>query len=377
MASGAEILVTRVALPPLAQLEREWRELEARSEHSFFMSWFWIGSWLARLPADVPRWLLRAESGGRPVGLGVVCASAVHRHGVFVSRGLYLHCAGRPELDELTVEYNGILAEDGMEHQVTQRCIEFLRNEQDWDELYLNGWHRLDLLPCLRAAPHLSLRIVRHPYRYVDLEELRRSGRPYAQCLSKNTRHNLHRSVREYGKLGELKFEIAATADEALSFLAGLKRLHQRSWQAKGRSGSFANRFFDGFHEEFVRCRFPDKVIQLARLRVGERAVGYLYNFIYRGRVYNYQSGLDFDFGSRLSPGLVCHVYAVEFNKESGNQIYDFMAGEMRYKNELATHSSEMLWLVLQQPRLKFHIEDLLRSWKARLRRGNAGGRVR
>jgi len=113
-------------------------------------------------------------------------------------------------------------------------------------------------------------------------------------------------------------------------------------------------------------------VIQLARLRVGERAAGYLYNLVYRGHVYHYQSGIDYDIDSRLSPGLVCQEYAVEFNQQRGHRIYDFMAGELKYKNDLATGSTEMLWLVLQQPRLKFRIEEWLRSCKARLRGGAA-----
>ena len=361
-------MVTRVALPPLTALEREWRDLETRGEHSFFMSWLWIGSWLDRLPAEVPRWLLRAESAGRVVGLGVICSNTVRRHGVFVSRGLYLHCTGRSELDELTVEYNGFLAEDGWEREVTQRCIEFLRDEQGWDELYFDGWHRPDLLGSMQANRLWQVKIVRRPCPYVDLEALRCSERPYVELLSRKTRYHLRHSIREYSRLGDLKFDVATTADEALCFLAELKRLHQHSWNTKGQSGSFANRFFDEFHQEFVRRRFPDNVIQLARLRVGEQALGYLYNFVYRGRVYFYQSGIDYDLDGRLNPGLVCQAYAVEFNKVCSYKIYDFMAGDVKYKRDLATHSTEMLWLVLQQPRLKFRVEDWLRSWKVRLR---------
>lgn len=180
LSSGAEILVTRTVPPPLAKLEKDWRELESRGEHSFFMSWFWIGSWLERLPEDVPRWLLRAQSKGRIVGLGVICANTVRRQGVFVSRGLHLHLhlhrTGRPELDELTVEYNGFLAEDGLERQVTQRCIEFLSSERDWDEMYLDAWHRLDLLGSMQIDTLRSARVVRRPCPYVDLAALRRAN---------------------------------------------------------------------------------------------------------------------------------------------------------------------------------------------------------
>lgn len=367
--SEPDITVARAELPPLEALQAEWLELEARSRGSFFQSWSWIGTWLALLPGEVPRWLLRAQRGPSVVGLAVVCENTLRRHGVLSSRALFLNCTGRADLDELTVEYNGFLAEQGLEAQVTRQCVEFLRAEREWDELYLNGWHRLDLLASLGLDGLRPLTVARRPCRYVDLQALRESGADYAENLPKTARYNLRRSIRDYAKLGELKFEVARTAQEALEFLDGLKRLHQQSWQAKGQPGSFANAFFDRFHRELVGEQFASGVIQLARLRVGVRPVGFLYNFVHRGHVYHYQSGLDFDLDSRLSPGLVCNANAVAFNREAGHALYDFMAGEQGYKKDLASHSTEMLWLVLQQRRLKFQVEGWLRAGKARLQR--------
>ena len=362
-----EIRVTRVPLPSLEQLEREWLELEDTSDHSFFMSWHWIGSWLARLPADVPRWLLRAETGGRLVGLGVLCSNNSRRHGVFGSRSLHLHATGNSEVDELTVEYNGFLAEAGLEQAVARGCIRFLDSDDDWDELYLDGLHQLSLVDVLRQEHAGALRVVRRECHYVDLEALRATGRRYADCLPKNIQYNLRRSIRDYSKRGAIAFDIAATTEEALAFLAGLKELHQRSWQARGQPGAFANRFFDEFHRELVRRLFPGNLIQLTRLRVGDHAIGYFYNFVHQGHLYHYQSGLDFDFDKKLSPGTVCHAYAVEFNLMAGQKVYDFMAGELRYKKDHSTNSKEMHWLVLQKPRLKFLVEDGLRALKNRL----------
>lgn len=368
MSSQGALRVTSAPLPPLAGLERDWRVLEARSEHSFFMSWHWIGSWLSLLPAGVPCRLLRAERGGATVGLAVLCEHKTRRHGVFSSRGLYLHRAGVQDLDELTIEYNGFLAESGAGGEVARAFIRHLQGQGGWDELYLSGWHQLDLLGDLAEAHDGATRSVRRFYYYVDLDELRREGRRYPERLPKNIQYNLRRSIRDYEKLGPLKFDAAGSTEEALAFLAGLKALHQRSWQARGEPGAFANRFFDEFHVALVRRLFAEGVIQLTRLAVGDRAVGYFYNFLYRGRLYHYQSGLDFEIDSKLSPGTVCHAHAVEYNLRAGTGIYDFMAGELKYKKDHATHSGEMLWLVLQRPRLKFMAEDWLRGTRDRLR---------
>ena len=48
----------------------------------------------------------------------------------------------------------------------------------------------------------------------------------------------------------------------------------------------------------------------------------------------------------------------------SGAAIYDFMAGRNRLKESFATRCEPMLWQVIQQPHLKFRLEDLARSAK-------------
>ncbi len=103
-------------------------------------------------------------------------------------------------------------------------------------------------------------------------------------------------------------------------------------------------------------------------MRVGDRSVAYVYNFVHRGRVYNYQSGFDFEAGqgSAWRPGMVCHARVIEMNLAQGQDVYDFMAGEDVYKKELGADAGEMSWLTLQRPRLKFRIESGLKAWRLR-----------
>jgi CelD/BcsL family acetyltransferase involved in cellulose biosynthesis len=202
----------------------------------------------------------------------------------------------------------------------------------------------------------------------VDLDALRRSGGAYLGLLGSNTRHNIRRSIREYEKLGPLVLESAATPEQASAFLDGLRQLHQAYWQAKGLPGSFANPFFAEFHARLVRSLFADGSIQLLVLRAGSEIVGYLYNLVDRGRVYNYQSGFNYTLCPNTSgrPGLVAHAYAVEFCRTQGHLFYEFMAGESQYKQALGLGSTDMVWLVAQRTRLRFLLEDGLRRVRAR-----------
>jgi hypothetical protein len=201
---------------------------------------------------------LRVTSEGRTVALGVLVRRLLRRHGVLLSRALFLNSTGDPDLDEITIEYNGLLCERGFEQEAARGCIEFLLSRDDWDEWFLDGVQDPGLSD---RVPVSGVRwMVRRQSKchHVDLEALRGSGGEYLGLLGSNTRHNIRRSVREYEKLGPLVLERADTAEQASAFLSGLRQLHQAYWQAKGLSGSFANPFFVEFHAHLVRALFAE-----------------------------------------------------------------------------------------------------------------------
>jgi len=364
-------LTARLApLPTLAALETEWRELEARSAGSVCLSWHWIGCWLDCIPQRAAAELLRVQSGGRTVGLAVVCRRTTWRHAFVRSRGLHLNCTGDPLLDEINIEHNGMLAEAGSERPVLEAALRLLLERPSrWDELHLPGLGAPEVLATIEVAGRLVRRRNEGPCRYVDLDALRASGKPHRDSLGRSTRYNVRRSQREYALMGDLEIDVARTADEAADFLARLQVLHQRYWSARGQPGSFANSFFSTFHERLVRTAFPAGVIQLLRIRAGEHDIGYLYNFVHRRRVYNYQSGFDYGEGGNLHrrPGMVAHSLAIDHNAALGASTYDFLAGDSDFKRSFATASTSMAWCVVQRPRAMFRIEDGLRMARNRL----------
>jgi len=366
--------VTLSAVPDQGELEPLWRGLERRAEASFFQSWHWIGTWLECLQPEAGAELLRVEREGTLIGLGVLVRRTVRRHGVLRSRGLFLNCTGDPLLDEITVEHNGFLAERGAEREVLHAGVAFLlTRREDWDELFLDGMRdpeRLDGIPLGDARVRtLGLR----PCPYVDLAALRESGQDYVAALGRSTRYNVRRSLREYEKRGVLELHEATDLAQARDFLRRLRQLHQRYWEQKGKPGSFSNVFFATFHDRLLERAHSSGALQLLRATAGEAELGLLYNFVYGGRVHNYQSGFDYAGGAlHERPGLVCHVLAIEHNLRKGQAVYDFMAGDSDYKRNLSTASQTLAWQVIQRPRLKLRIEDALRRMRHRLTGGGA-----
>ena len=351
----------------MTELEREWRQLQCIGNSSFFTSWHWIGTLLTALPpARRPR-LLRGRANGTTIALALLGAHETRRRrGLVRSRGLYLNETGDPAFDSLTIEHNDILAAVEWEPVIWDELIAWFRGlHDDVDELFVAG--------SLRRLPErvlgsfgLVCRETSLPCYSIDLCRLKQSDGELYPVLSANARQQLRRTLRYFERFGPLCLAEAASAAEALAFFDAMKALHCASWERRDRPHSFAGEFFERFHRLLIERSFAEGGTQLLRACVGDRVLGYLYNFRLANRVYAYQSGFD-DADRRERPGVVTHFMAIRHAFRSGARVYDFMAGCNRLKESFATRCEPMLWQVVQQPLLAFRLEQLARRWKQRL----------
>jgi CelD/BcsL family acetyltransferase involved in cellulose biosynthesis len=367
--AAAAVTVELQPLPSLFELASEWRTLEERADASFFVSWSWIGCWIEALRGGVELLVLRARLKGRTVGLGVFATHLERRHRLITSRTLRLHATGKPELDILMIECNGFLVDRELEEPVSRRMFaHLLQRESAWDELVLDGMWDAGSLPY--SSGRTTVHVASHANHYVDLTAVRAAPGGYLSLLGSKTRSRIRRSLKEYEAAGELKLHCAADTAQALAFLEGLKTYHQSYWAGRGEPGAFANPFFERFHRQLVRSAFGRGEIQLLAIDVGARRLGYIYNFVRRGHVYNYQSGLDYHILEKQNrPGLVAHELAIEFSARCGHRVYDYLAGDAEYKQALGTAAGEMSWVTVQRDRVRFGIERAARMLLRRARR--------
>ena len=369
---SADLRVALQPITPQTALGDQWLDLEQRSGGSFFQSWAWIGGWLRHLPVGLSCDALSVRSGDEVVGLGVLVNRRETRHRVLNPRSINLNETGDSIIDPLGLEYNGLLVDRRLDRQaVVQAALASLIDcDLDWDELNLGGILADEMGAWTSAAERIGLQVqVRAKLRchHVALAKIRRSKADYLGHLSRNTRQQVRRALRLYEKHGPVSITPARDASEAEDFFTGLYRLHQASWTGRGHAGAFANEVFERFHRDLIEDRFDAGEIQLLRCSAGARALGYLYNFVRDGWVYAYQSGFRYQEDSRLKPGLVSHCLAIEHNSVQGNRVYDFMAGDSRYKRSLGTDCLDMTWVAIQRPRARLRLEKALRGLKLRL----------
>nr|WP_294516255.1 GNAT family N-acetyltransferase [uncultured Rhodopila sp.] len=317
-------------------LGRRWRELEQRADCSFFQSWSWYGCLAAeRFPDPL---LVEATEGGRTVALALF-NRVRHR---FALPDLYLGECGRPELDCPYVEQNGVLAEAGRAEALNFACLKAVAPRH---RLILSGIDRTTLVAARRAADMVWVRRAQ-PSPMADLAALRRSGSGYLAACSANTRAQIRRSARFYERLGEITAQRADTVPDALGMLDELERLHQAAWTARGQPGSFASPFFRRFHAALIAEALPRGEVTLLRVSCGTASIGVLYNFSFRQHMCAYQSGFNYrpEKGS-AKPGLTCHGTAIQDALDRGFDVYDFLAGDDRYKRSLADQAYPQYWV--------------------------------
>jgi CelD/BcsL family acetyltransferase involved in cellulose biosynthesis len=324
----AVITVRVTSVSNFDDLGVRWRALERRSNGSFFQCWTWVGCLADERFTDPV--LVEAVDGDQTIALALF--NRVHRWiGPDV---LFLGESGMPEIDCPYVEQNGVLTEAGRENELTALCLGAVTCRYD---LVLSG---------MGQVPPGGLIQRSHASPYVDLTAIRANRSDYLSTLSANTRQQIRRSNRFYEKSGLIVVEHAESVASAHAMLDEMAILHQAAWTARGQPGSFAQPFFRRFHRALIEVGLPRGEISLIKISCNGTKIGILYNFVHKGRSLVYQSGFAYqDRTSPAKPGLTCHARAIQNALDDGLEVYDFLAGDDRYKRSLADQSHQQFWV--------------------------------
>ena len=338
-------------LPPLDDLERQWRGFDASGPHSFFVTWSWIGTWLRTVSGAGPLMLLAARCGGEIAGMAILSPRAASIRGIVPTRQAWLNSTGEPQWDCITIEHNGFASNGNRGDALNEALVTWFAHEAvPFDEF---------IIPGIAEWPSAESRLivkdrVETGYR-TPLAQIMASG-GFETLLSRNARQQLRRSLRAYERESALTIERASDVPTAQEYFSQLKALHIRSWQRRGRPHAFTSAFFETFHRALIAEGCASGAVDLLRITAGARAIGYLYNFRRNGIVSAYQSGFE-DEDSALRPGYVCHALAVEYYARAGMSVYDFLAGTNRLKQSFGTERYALCWRRLRKPTLGFRAE--------------------
>lgn len=340
------------------EIQADWLRLQKNADCSYFQSWGWIGTWLNVIAADLETLLVKVWQGDELVGMGVFVNKSLHRHFIIGSRALFLH--EYPfDSRNMVIEYNGILALPQHRQSAYREVISHLfETNSQTDEIFFGAVSENEKIP-LFGELDWTVRVEDSSSAwFVNLEDIDPGVDAYLSTLSKNRRGQVKRSIRLFEQQGHLNLRVAETSKEALEYFDGLKMLHTTRWTREGKLGSFANKRWEGFHRSIISERLLAGEVHLIKVSNSQGDIGFLYNLIWRGRVYVLQTGFKQYKDKRLMPGYVIHVLAIAYYKQRGMKVYDLMHGDSLYKRILCNREELLNWHSVQRNRLKFALED-------------------
>jgi len=326
------------------------------------LSWNWISAWLENIAFDLQPLVVRVWSGPTLVGAGLFVSKDICRHRIIRARAMFLNEYPFDDRN-MVIEYNGLLAARGHEEPVYREVLRHVfRNYKEFEEFHYGAIEYTECFQYLQKfRPNgMGCVIAETASAWnIDLESVAPGVSGVLSGLSRNRRVQIKRSIRFYESIGPINIDEARNSDEAMLFFKRLGELHTQRWERKGLQGVFANPLWVSFHHDLIRRGFGSGQIQLLKVYSDNCEIGYLYNFVWRGHVYVFQTGFVQSDDKRLMPGYVTHVYAVAHNREMGRSIYDLMHGEDLYKRILCNQNTRLVWAVMQRRRFKFSVERM------------------
>jgi hypothetical protein len=209
-------------------------------------------------------------------------------------------------------------------------------------------WHQLDLcnvpdnsltrtiLP--EVAGQYDLTVIESIIEVCPIIELPDSFENYLEGLDSKERREVRRKLRRANG-AEARFHTVSNEDDLTvavdEFLTLLQKstFEKRDWLNEGRRALF---------HEIAKAAQDDGSLQLLFLEVNEQNAAALFNFDYGNRIWVYNSGLDPELFSALSPGVVITAKAIESAIENGRYEFDFLRGDEEYKYRFGAEDREI-----------------------------------
>lgn len=326
-------------------MEPAWRTLLERAAHPQPMQTpVWLSTWWRVFGGSGGRELrvVVFMAGGELVGLVPMLRRWVVRDRVFPVATLELLGSGEDLEDEICSEYIGAIVARGYEASVARAFAELISagGLGAWDELRLTRMSSDDpTVPFLAEALRVQgAEVELRETAACPYVELPSSWDEYLAQLDGARRYFVRRTLLDmeaWAGPGGLALRRAGTPAELVEGWQLLHTLHEERWDG---SGAFRSERFRKFHE-LVTSRLlhgDGGTLDLLWLEVRGVPVAVLYNIVYRGNVYFYQSGRARDVPRQVRPGIAIHALAIRRAIEQGYRTYDFLAPAHPYKQKLA-----------------------------------------
>jgi len=334
---GAPTVELLSSADDLTRIAPQWNELHERAAAaSIFNSWIWQYQWWQVYGGSQPLRILVARDESRVLGIVALYVQEAKALGRrvrllrFVGTGADTHpddlgpvlAAGAEQAASLALAraalrvagVDVVLATDIDPHSPFARSLEQAAAEA--------------------RAPSFTGESER-----IAFTGLPRSWGEFMQSLNSDRRTRMKSARKKTAERGA-RFYLWQDGPGVGAALDQLADLHRRRWEEAGGSESFASAQYLDFHRRIMQAAFARGWLRLYCLDLDGKLAAMTYCYRFRNRIYLMQAGFDPGL-ARLNPGKVLLGHALEHAIGEGNEVFDFLRGEHRYKDQLATGHRE------------------------------------
>jgi CelD/BcsL family acetyltransferase involved in cellulose biosynthesis len=317
-----------------AEVAPEWNRLHEQCiTASVFNSWIWQYQWWQAYGADQPLRLLVALEGGEAVGVLALYIQTVEVMGVPVRLLRLVGSGGDTHPDDL----GPVLAPE-REDEIARKLAEAALCIGEVDVIVLSDIDPRSRFPAAveKAAAEFGCDSVATPCERIAYVDLPGTWPKYLDSLNSDHRRLIRKARSKAAAAHQVRFFVwddAAGIDQAVDRLV---ELHRARWDASGGSDSFSSAQYIDFHRRIIKACFARGWLRLYCLELDGEISAITYCYRFRNRVYLMQAGFD-PAKAKATPGRALLGFALEHAIGEGNVVFDFLRGEHRYKDQLAT----------------------------------------
>jgi len=310
-------------------LKDEWNKTLVNSkDNNVFSTWEWLYCWWKHFGKNRQLKILLATENDSILGIAPLMISRYS----FLKFGNFskLEFIGTPEAD-----YNNFIFTK-KERECLRLFLDYAINECDeWDCLELREIPMqsisTNLLEPLNTKDFGGTPVAKTTVNVCPYITLPSDMETFLRTLDGGTRYNL----RRYSKKLSSNYNVAVATQKDFETLekamAAFYRLHQKRWEAEGRSGVFSKEVYRSFNNEVAQHFDKKGWLDLIFLTANREPVAAMYTFDYQNKKYAYLSGFDPQF-SRYSVGNILILHVVERSIQKGLKECDLMRGDEPYK---------------------------------------------
>ena len=330
-----EIVVQFLTSPrDFAEVAREWNRLHDQcATASVFNSWIWQFQWWQAYGGDQPLRLLVALEGGEAVGVLALYIQTIEVMGTPVRLLRLVGSGADTHPDDL-----GPVIAPEREDEIARKLAEAALCIREVDVIAFSDIDPRSRFPALleRAAADFGCDSLATPCERIAYVDLPTTWRDYLASLKSDRRRLLLKARTKAAAAHDVRFFVwddAAAIDQAVDRLVAL---HRARWNAIGGSESFSSAQYVDFHRGVIKASFARGWLRLYCLELDGEIAAVTYCYRFRNRLYLMQAGFD-PAKAKANPGRALLGYALEHAIAEGNVVFDFLRGEHRYKDQLAT----------------------------------------